>query len=125
VFFKKRLQIDYQVLDNLKKWQWLNDKIICGFKVSDEHLTGQFDSAVDDQSIRAAYAVGAGRPKSQSGILFPSNFVEAVQYFVGGFGIHDVFLITACFINRRVETANDKGAFHINTSFLWVETGLS
>ena len=57
-FFEKGLQIDYQVFDNLKKGQGLNDKIIPGFKISDKHLTGQFNSAVNDHGIGTAYPVG-------------------------------------------------------------------
>jgi hypothetical protein len=59
MFFKKGFQIDYQVLDNLKKGQRFNHKIIPGFKISDKHLTGQFNPAVNDQGIRTAYPVGA------------------------------------------------------------------
>ncbi len=51
MFLKKWIEIDDQVFDDLEQGQRLDHKIVGGFKISDEFLTGQPNPSVYHQRI--------------------------------------------------------------------------
>ena len=118
MFFEKRVHVHYQILNNLEQRQRFNHKIVGGFEIPDQLLAGQLYPAIDHQGVRTADPMGTGIAIAQGGVLFPADLVQTVQDFVCGLCLDHVFLIPGLFIHRRVETVDDKGAFHLSISFL-------